>query len=172
MTLAADNQSNPLAISSPLDLSIVRTATVVTLIAWASASVLMDFIIMPGLYISGMMSDPGFATAGDMIFSVFNRVELVAGALILSGSLLWKAIAPQRLSKLVIVMASLLMIIPLVYTYGLTPQMSALGIQLSLFETAEVPEAMDQLHYAYWSLEVLKLTVSGFLISRLWNRAS
>jgi len=170
MTIAANDRSNPLAISSPLNLSVALTATIVTLIAWVGASVLMDFIIMPGLYISGMMSDPGFATAGDMIFSVFNRVELVAGALVLSGALLWQAIAPHRFSKQAIITASLLMVIPLLYTYGLTPQMSALGIQLSLFETVEVPETMDQLHYVYWSLEVLKLTVSGFLISRLWNR--
>ena len=171
MTIAANNQSNPLAVSSPLNLSVALIATVVTLIAWAGASILMDFIIMPGLYISGMMSDPGFATAGDMIFSVFNRVELVAGALVLSGTLLWQAIAPQRLSKQAIAIASLLMVIPLVYTYSLTPQMSALGIQLSLFETVEVPETMNQLHYVYWSLEALKLVASSFLISRLWNRA-
>ncbi|WP_299490325.1 hypothetical protein [Acaryochloris sp. IP29b_bin.137] len=157
-------------VSSPLNLSTARTAIVVTLIAWISASALMDFVIMPGLYVSGMMSNSGFAAAGDMIFSMFNRVELAAGALVLTGTLLWWALTPGFPGRQsAIALASVLFVIPFIYTYGLTPQMSGLGIQLSLFETAVVPESMDHLHYVYWSFEVLKLAAGGVLLSWLWN---
>lgn len=173
MTIAANNQPNSLTQTSPLNLSVVQTAMMVTVMAWIGASVLMDLIIMPGLYFSGMMSNPGFATAGDMIFSMFNRVELVAGALVLSGTLLWRAMTPQvPLSKAAIFLATILLAIPFIYTYGLTPQMSGLGIQLSLFESAVVPDTMDQLHYVYWSFELLKLAASGVLLSWLWNQSS
>lgn len=172
MTIAANNQPNSLAQTSPLHLSVVQTAMAVTVMAWIGASILMDLIIMPGLYLSGMMSDPGFASAGDMIYSMFNRVELVAGALVLSGTLLWRAIAPHvPLSKAAILLATILLAIPLIYTYGLTPQMSGLGIQLSLFDAVVVPDTMDQLHYVYWSFEVLKLAVSGVLLSWLWQQS-
>jgi len=171
MTIAANNQPNSLAQTSPLNLSVVQTTMIVTVMAWIGASVLMDFIIMPGLYFSGMMSDPGFVSAGDMIFSMFNRAELVAGAVVLSGTLLWRAIKPQLpLSKAALLLATILLAIPCIYTYGLTPQMSGLGIQLSLFESVVVPDTMDQLHYVYWSFEVLKLAASGVLLSWLWNR--
>lgn len=157
--------------SSPINLSTARAAIVVTLIAWISASALMDFVIMPGLYVSGMMSDSGFAAAGDMIFSMFNRAELAAGALVLTGTLLWRAIAPENRGKQsAITLAAVLFVIPFIYTYGLTPQMSGLGIQLSLFETAVVPETMDHLHYVYWSFELLKLVVGGVLLSWLWSQ--
>lgn len=172
MTIAANNQPNSLAQTSPLNLSVAQTAIVVTLMAWIGASVLMDLIIMPGLYFSGMMSDPGFATAGDMIFSMFNRVELVAGALVLSGTLVWQAMAPQfSVSKAAILLATILLAIPFIYTYSLTPQMSGLGVQLSLFESAVVPDTMDQLHYLYWSFELLKLAASGVLLSWVWNQS-
>jgi hypothetical protein len=169
-TTATDLQSSLIA-NSTANLTIAHTAIIVTLVSWVSASIFLDLLIMPGLYITGMMANPGFVMAGDLIFSVFNRLELVAGALVLTGALLWQTTTPQSpLSKTAMMTASLLLLIPLIYTYGLTPHMSGLGIQLSLFETPQVPETMDQLHYAYWSLEILKLAASGFFLTWIWQR--
>lgn len=150
-----------------------RKGIIAVLVAWLGASLLLDLIVMPSLYSAGMMDSAGFAMAGDMIFSAFNRVELVAGALVLTGCLMWSAITvahPMRQQSLVMLAAVLLLTIPLVYTYDLTPNMSALGVQLSLFDAAPVPDQMDRLHETYWGLEILKLMATGLLLNRLWKQ--
>lgn len=164
-----DPTQGRLAMAPARPLSMALTAVVVTLIAWMSASCLLDLVIMPGLYVTGMMSEPGFVQAGDLIFSVFNRLELVAGALVLTGALLCQKALPPAISlpKITLIIAGLLMVIPLVYTYELTPQMSGLGIQLSLFDAAEVPASMDRLHLVYWGLEGLKVAACGWVMANL-----
>ncbi len=154
--------------------SLWRKSIITVLVAWLGASLLLDLIVMPGLYNAGMMGSSGFAMAGDMIFSVFNRVELLAGSIVLTGSLIWVAINnphPLRQRPFMLAIAVTLLVIPLIYTYDLTPSMSALGVQLNLFETATVPEHMDQLHELYWGLEVLKLVAAGLLLSRFWKQS-
>ncbi len=154
--------------------SLWRKSIIVVLVAWLGASLLLDFVIMPSLYGAGMMDSSGFAMAGDMIFSVFNRIELLAGSVVLTGCLIWSAINsphPLKQQSVLLATAALLMAIPLVYTYGLTPNMSALGIQLNLFETATIPTQMDQLHHVYWGLELLKLTAAGLLLSHFWKKS-
>ncbi|MCY7392794.1 MAG: hypothetical protein LH647_15315, partial [Leptolyngbyaceae cyanobacterium CAN_BIN12] len=50
-------------------------------------------------------------------------------------------------------------------TYGLTPQMSALGISLNWFNpSTEIPTEMTQLHVGYWLLETLKISASAALL--------
>ena len=146
---------------------------VLTLVGWLSVSLFLDLVIMPGMYAAGMTREPGFAMAGDLIFSIFNHMELLAGAAVLTGCLIWQATRNQTSSWLqwsVLGVGGLLLVIPLIYTYGLTPQMSELGMQLNLFETTtEVPAGMNQLHEAYWGLEILKLIAGGFLLSKVWN---
>ena len=151
--------------------SVWSLVVMVTLAAWIGASFLLDLVIMPALYATGMMNQPGFAMAGGFIFSTFNHVELLAGALVLSGCLIAQALIPTPHwgFKVSLLLAIMLMVIPMIYTYDLTPQMSGLGMQLDLFETAEVPEGMNQLHVAYWGLELLKLTFGSLLLWRLWR---
>jgi hypothetical protein len=49
--------------------------------------------------------------------------------------------------------------------------MSAIGMQLNLFETtAEVPSTMNLLHGGYWLLEVIKLVAGGTLLSWCWRQ--
>jgi len=55
-----------------------------TLSFWLSGSLILDWVIMPSLYVSGMMTQAGFATAGYLIFWNFNRIELLSAALVLT----------------------------------------------------------------------------------------
>lgn len=134
---------------------------------WLSASLILDAVIVPGLSAAGMMSQGGFASAGYLIFGIFNRIELLCAALILTGFLVFRR--HHSLSHLqegwAIALAAILLAIPLIYTYILTPQMSGLGLRLNLFETASaMPPAMLSLHGSYWALEVLKFLAGATLL--------
>jgi Domain of unknown function (DUF4149) len=139
---------------------------ILALAFWFSGSIILDAIIMPSMYATGMMADPNFATLGYTIFGVFNRVELIFAGLILTGFLMIRnQEEPLHKSGLYPIMLSVvLMTIALIYTYILTPQMSALGLNLNLFSMAEVPTTMNQMHLEYWLLEVVKLLGVGTLL--------
>jgi hypothetical protein len=129
---------------------------------------ILDLVIMPGLYGAGMMTSAGFAAAGYSIFWIFNRVELLCAAVALTGSLvLWSTThLSSRLRNGSIILSTLLLTIALIYTYILTPQMSALGLQLNLFEPGVgMPEGMLPMQAGYWGLETLKLVAGGILLS-------
>lgn len=138
---------------------------------WLSASVLMDFFMMPMMYESGMMNEPNFATAGYSLFWMFNRVELLCAGAIMSGLL---ALRQRRSrfdvkvsgsqSRWALMLSGLLMAIALFYTYVLTPHMSALGMNLSMDFATPAPEAMSYLHGLYWGLEVVKLAAAVWLV--------
>lgn len=149
-----------------------RTVTIAALAFWLSGSLVLDLIIMPTFYATGMMSQADFATAGYSIFGVFNRVEVLCAAVVLTGVLvLQKSVefaarsTQEALEKWAPILATGLLAIALLYTYWLAPEMGALGLQLNPFEpTAEIPAAMNQLHGSYWSLEVLKLAFGATLL--------
>ncbi len=137
---------------------------------WLSSSVLLDFVMMPMMYESGMMSTPDFATAGYSMFWVFNRVEMLCAASILTGLLVlrqnrseYEVIASGSRSRWALWLSGALLAIALTYTYLLTPQMSALGLNLSGELSAPVPQ-MNLMHVLYWGLESLKLVGAGLLI--------
>jgi hypothetical protein len=134
---------------------------------WLSGSLILDGLIMPSFYASGMMVEPNFATSGYSIFWLFNRVEILCAAVALTGILAGSAAFLSSARKgWAIAFAVTLLSISLLYTYALTPEMSALGLQLDLFTlTPEIPEKMDQMHQGYWLLEVLKLVSTTSLIS-------
>jgi len=147
-----------------------QTAIMLTLGFWLSASVVLDWVIMPSLYLSGMMNQAGFTTAGYVIFWNFNRMELLSAAVVLTGALaLSKTQSHWRLGG--IVLSVLLLTIALLDTYLLTPQMCAIGVQLNLFEAATaIPSTMNLLHGGYWLLEIVKLVVGGTLLSWCWRQ--
>ena len=132
-------------------------------------SVVLDLVIMPTLYGAGMMKQSGFASAGYSLFWVFNRVELVFAALVLTGVLaLYSLLRPMgQVGKWAIALAVFLFAIPMIYAYALTPSMSALGLEFVPFDLSNlhqtVPVAMDQLHRDYFGLEALKLGLAGGL---------
>ncbi|MBE9177702.1 DUF4149 domain-containing protein [Oculatella sp. LEGE 06141] len=159
--------------SSEFQRSKWQTIVTGTLAFWLSSSLLLDFVVMPGMYTAGMMTEPGFATAGYSIFWIFNRIELVCAAIALTGLLVLRTTRPtvNQLTAFALGLGLFLFAVSLIYTYGLTPEMSALGLQLDLFQpSAEVPAAMDQMHQEYWLLELLKLGASGALLGLCWNK--
>lgn len=143
-----------------------QTIVIVTLGFWLSSSLILDWVIMPSLYVSGMMTQAGFATAGYLIFWNFNRIELLSAALVLTGVLTLGKTHPATNNWLrATVVSVLLLAVCLLETYFLTPHMCATGVQLNLFESAlEIPATMGQLHASYWILEALKLISGGALL--------
>ncbi|MDA0266370.1 MAG: hypothetical protein O3A14_05280 [Cyanobacteria bacterium] len=138
---------------------------------WLSSSLLLDLVIMPVMYTSGMMAEPGFAPAGYTLFWTFNRLELVCAALILTGVLALRrqpgefdVLNGGSRSRWALGIGLLLITLTLICTYGLTPEMGALGVSLDSFAEANAtPAAMDWLHGAYWAVEILKLSGLGLL---------
>ncbi|MFN6570712.1 DUF4149 domain-containing protein [Dendronalium sp. ChiSLP03b] len=147
-----------------------QTAVMFALGFWLSASVVLDWVIMPSLYFSGMMSQTGFSTAGYVIFWNFNRIELLSAAVVLTGVLaLRKTQSRWHISG--IVLSIMLLVIALLDTYFLTPHMSAVGTHLNLFEAASaIPAQMNLLHGSYFVLEVVKLIAGGALLNWCWRQ--
>ncbi|MEA5596569.1 hypothetical protein [Rivularia sp. UHCC 0363] len=141
-----------------------QNAIIITLGFWLSASLILDWVIMPSLYVSGMMTQSSFATAGYTVFWNFNRVELLCAGLVLTGVL---ALSKNHFNwqRSSIILATVLLGIALADTYFLTPQMSAIGLQLNWFEVSQTPASMDLLHGAYWFIEAVKLAVAGTLFT-------
>jgi hypothetical protein len=52
---------------------------------WLSGSLILDLVIMPTLWTTGMMEGSGFASASYSIFWIFNRIELLCAAAALSS---------------------------------------------------------------------------------------
>ncbi len=144
------------------------TIILVTLALWLGGSLVLDFVIMPSMYMTGMMNQSEFVSAGSMIFSAFNRVEVICAAVGLTGLMALGITLPEGFSNRIRTLSLLalgLLAITLTYTYSLTPQMSGLGLNLNLFNSSvEVPTGMNQLHLSYWGLEVIKLTVVGLVL--------
>lgn len=151
-----------------------QTIAIFTLAFWLSSSLILDFVIMPGMYAAGMMTQSSFASAGYSIFWVFNRIELLCAALVLTGVLVLYNVQAEssRDRRLTIILSGLLLAIALAYTYALAPIMSTLGLQLDLFEpAAAIPAAMNQMHWSYWALELTKLAAAGTLLTSLYRQA-
>ncbi|MBF2018180.1 MAG: DUF4149 domain-containing protein [Rivularia sp. T60_A2020_040] len=141
-----------------------QNIVIITLGFWLSASLILDWVIMPSLYVSGMMTQSSFATAGYTIFWNFNRVELLCAGLILTGVLALNK-TQFNWQRNGIILATVMLAIALVDTYLLTPQMSAIGLQLNLFQVPEIPANMNLMHGAYWFIEAVKLAVGGTLFT-------
>lgn len=145
-----------------------QAIVMVALIFWLSGSLIIDLVIMPSLYVSGMTTSPDFAAAGNLMFCAFNRVELICAALATTGLMVLSNLSSGfgKQSRTVIILSLVLLAIALIDTYALTPQMSALGMQLNLFDsTVEVPTGMNLMHQEYFVLEAVKLAIGGTLLS-------
>ena len=141
---------------------------------WLSSSVLLDFFMMPMMYESGMMEGANFATAGYSMFWLFNRVEVLCAAAVLTGLLVLRqqtqgnrrgqfaVIESGSQSRWALMLSGGLLAIALLYTYVFTPQLSAMGMQF--IGQTEVPNAMGTMHLLYWGLEGLKLVAAAWLV--------
>lgn len=145
------------------------TLVLITMAFWIGGSLLLDVVIMPAMYVSGMMQEPSFASTGGIVFTAFNHIEILCAALALTGMMVLGMTLPEGFSnriRTLTVLSSILLAIALLYTYSLTPQMTALGVNLNLFNAVEsTPEAMNQLHFGYLSLEALKLFAAGTILA-------
>jgi hypothetical protein len=147
-----------------------QIVTTLTLGFWLSASLFLDWVIMPSLYLSGMMSQDGFVSAGYSLFWNFNRIELLCAGLVVTGILVILN-SQLRYSPGIAFLAILLLGISLADTYFLTPQMSAAGVNLSMFDSvAEIPATMNLLHGFYWVLDLVKLIAGGLVLGWCWRQ--
>jgi hypothetical protein len=149
------------------------TIAMIVLGFWLSASLIIDFLILPGLSVSGMMTQNGFASAGYLVFGVFNRVEILCAAIVLCSFVVFHRYhtlihLPEHRSLL---FAGILVAIPLVYTYFLTPNLSGFGLLDPLNAVSGLPPGMMPLQMGYWILEVFKLAI-GFTLLRWCFRDS
>jgi hypothetical protein len=136
---------------------------------WLGGSLVLDLVIMPTLWTTGMMESSGFASASYSIFWIFNRVELLCASAVLSS--VWALVEVSRAAletkREILASAVMLLVIAIGYTFFLTPYMSGLGIDLDILTTTKsVPVEMNQLHAIYWVLEVSKLGIAGLLLSK------
>ena len=158
----------------PSTAQVWQTTIAIVLAFWLSSSFLIDAILMPVMSASGMMTEPGFATAGYSLFWVFNRLELLCAATVLTSALVlrYSQANVNRSIQQTVTLASILVVIALIVTYGLAPQMSGLGLQLDLFHSPSAPALMNGLHLRYWALEVAKFSIGGVLLSRAVRSAA
>ncbi|TAE58726.1 MAG: hypothetical protein EAZ76_05785 [Nostocales cyanobacterium] len=147
-----------------------QTAVILTLGFWLSSSMLLDWVIMPSLYFSGMMNESGFAAAGYTIFWNFNRLELLLAAIAFTSVMaMSKTRSNWRLDN--IFLSCLLLTVALLDTYLLAPQMCALGSNLTLFTANAIDKTMSLLHSSYFILETLKLLAAGVLLHHCWQQS-
>jgi hypothetical protein len=133
---------------------------------WLSGSLILDFVIMPTLWTTGMMESSGFASASYSIFWIFNRVELVCAAAALSSIWALSQVSRSNHMPKLFAGAVMLLAIALSYTFILTPYMSGLGVNLDILApTKAIPVEMNQMHSIYWVLEASKLAIAGMLLS-------
>jgi Domain of unknown function (DUF4149) len=144
-----------------------------TLAFWLSSSLLLDVVVMPCLYATGMMTMPGFAAAGQQLFGLFNHLELLCAATVLTA-MLSRRHTPKLEASLSLGglgLPLILLTIALAYTYYLTPHMAGQGVNLDyLLKQDTVPVPMDLMHVSYWLMEVLKFTVGGVLLNRCFRQ--
>lgn len=145
-----------------------QTVAMCALGFWLSGSLLLDFVIMPGLSAAGMMSQANAATVGYSLFWTFNRIELVCATVVLTSLLALRGTSNLYLQvrRWSILLSLVLLSIALIYTYFMTPQMTALALQLNLLEpTNGMAKGMMPMLEGYWMLEALKLVAGSVLLA-------
>lgn len=141
--------------------------TIISLVLafWLSSCILLDLVIIPSLFMSGVMSEGTFAPMGNIIFSLFNRIELIAAAVVLTGLFVMRKTEQISMNSTALISAGFLLAIALTDTYIFTPQLSALGANLDLFTNkSSMCVGMTQMHIAFWVLETTKLFIAGSLL--------
>ena len=142
---------------------------------WLSSSLLLDAIIVPSAYGTGMMSMTDFASMGYVVFGIFNHIELLCAALAIVGVLVlhYYHHLTERQDRLSLILSGVLFAIALIYTYILTPQISGLGLQLDLFAPPpnSMPPEMMAMQVGYWGLEAIKLLAGVTLLRWFYRKA-
>jgi len=138
---------------------------------WLGGSLVVSLVVMPALYATGMMAESSFAATGYTLFWLLNRFELLCASVVLTGILVLAQNAGMLGGRRAIALAALLLAIPLLDTYVLTPEMTALGAQLDVLgDRLTVPSAMTWLHGGYWLLELAKFSLGVWLFRHLFRQ--
>lgn len=135
---------------------------------WLSSNLVLDFVVMPVMYVSGMAANTSFAAAGYSLFWSFNRIELLCAALILTGVLALRH-QPQEFEvchsggrcRWALAFSVMLLGLILVDTYILTPEMGAMAFSLEAAVRSALTPVMAGMHGLYWLLEAGKLVCLG-----------
>lgn len=141
---------------------------------WLSCSFLLDFVLIPSLSASGMMAEDGFASAGFMIFGIFNRIELICASFVLTGFLAFSHYHhfTEKQQRWSVILATVLLLITISYTYLFTPQMTSLGLNLNWVNpSTEMPSVMIPMHIVYWLLESIKFIVGVNLLNLCYRNS-
>ena len=100
-------------------------------------------------------------------FGVFNHLEIVCGALVLTGVLTLKNKGFLSSDKEFyhLLWSGLLLFIALAYTYIFIPHLTASGLLFNQYSSqTTMPSAMIIWHGIYWLLEITKLLLAGTLL--------
>ncbi|MFN9318053.1 MAG: hypothetical protein ACK58Y_18025, partial [Microcystis sp.] len=113
-----------------------------------------------------------FASAGYLLFGIFNHLELVCAAIVLCSFVVFHRYhtlihLPEHRSLL---FAGVLLVITLIYTYFLTPNLSAMGLLAPVTASGMSGEMMS-LQIGYWFLEVVKGLIAFTLLRWCWRDA-
>ena len=131
---------------------------------WLSSNLVLDFLVMPVMYVSGMMTQADFATAGYSLFWSFNRIELLCAAAILTGILALRR-RPGEFEvshcgsrcRWALAIAVGLLSFAFIDTYFLAPSLSTMALSLDATNLGATAPAMNWMHALYWCFESLKL---------------
>ena len=139
---------------------------------WFGGSVLLDFVVMPALYVTGMMDATNFASAGESLFLTFNNLEIILGAIALAAVFAHRQEPDMEAHRSLggVGLPLAILGIAFVYRYWLTPQMAGMGASLDLLNPDIAMSAdMMTMHASYWLLEGLKLTGVAVLLNRCFR---
>jgi uncharacterized membrane protein len=146
------------------------TIILLTLSLWLGGCLLLDCVIMPSFYLSGMMTTSSFASAGYLVFGLFNRIEVLCAALVITSSLGLRMQWSERWSLDTFSLGMGLLTVTLLATYLFTPEMSALSLNLNYFSSSlDVPPTMNSMHVGYWCLEGCKFLAGGLILKRVYE---
>ncbi len=145
---------------------------------WLSSDLVLDFLVMPIMSVSGMTTQADFAATGYSLFWSFNRLELLCAAVILTGVLALRR-SPREFEvthsgsrcRWAAAIGLALIASVLLDTYVLTPHLSALALQIDAV-TIDVLPSMTWMHLAYWTVEGLKLAGLLGLMGLCWQDLS
>jgi hypothetical protein len=107
-----------------------------------------------------------------LLFGIFNHLELVCAAIVLCSFVVFHRYhtlihLPEHRSLL---FAGVLFVITLIYTYFLTPNLSAMGLLAPVTASGMSGEMMS-LQIGYWFLEVVKGLIAFTLLRWCWRDA-
>jgi uncharacterized membrane protein len=141
-------------------------------IVWLGGLIVIDFVETPAKFRTPEINRNQAVAVGRQVFAAFNRVEVIAGALLLATSVLLARLtgaAPFGLPSL-IVLVGLMWVVALAQNFWIRPRMSALSSALDLVNRATEDTRYGELrglHVVYVALDLSKIAL-GLIVLALW----